>query len=54
MQTHIKQVSFRLPAETLEALDQIKKRDGVPVSEQVRRALQLWIESKKLSKARGR
>ena len=38
--------AFRLSEELLEALQAIKARDGVPVSEQVRRALEAWIESK--------
>jgi hypothetical protein len=38
--------TFRIDSELLEGLRQVKERDGVPISEQVRRALLLWLESK--------
>ena len=38
--------TYRLEDEILVALKVIKERDGIPVSEQVRRALKSWIESK--------
>jgi hypothetical protein len=38
--------TFRIDDELLAALREVKERDGVPISEQVRRALLLWIESK--------
>lgn len=38
--------AFRLPPEQLEALRAIKERDGVPLTQQVQRALVLWIKSK--------
>jgi len=38
--------TYRLEADILEGLQRIKERDGVPVSEQVRRALRMWLESK--------
>lgn len=44
---HIKQVSFRLPAELIAAMENIKTIDGMPVSEQIRRALKVWIEERK-------
>ncbi len=44
--TPLRPTNFRLEEELLEALQAIKERDGVPVSVQVRRALQAWIESK--------
>jgi hypothetical protein len=34
---------LRLPADALEQLRSIKERDGIPVSEQMRRGIQLWI-----------
>ena len=43
MHKHTKQVSFRLPAETIARLDAIKDRDGIPLSEQIRRAITLWF-----------
>lgn len=41
-----KLAAFRIPADLLEALAEIKARDGVPVSEQVRRALAAWVEAR--------
>jgi hypothetical protein len=38
--------SFRLDDEILDALREIKDRDGIPLSEQVRRALLAWIEGR--------
>jgi hypothetical protein len=48
--TPMKATAFRIEADLLEALQEIKRRDGVPVSEQVRRALQAWVESKGVTK----
>lgn len=42
----LRPTNFRLETEILDALQRIKERDGVPVSEQVRRALTEWIEKK--------
>jgi antitoxin component of RelBE/YafQ-DinJ toxin-antitoxin module len=38
--------TYRIDDEILDALRQVKERDGIPVSEQVRRALLMWLESK--------
>jgi hypothetical protein len=38
--------NFRIDEELLDGLERIKARDGVPVSEQVRRALATWLRSK--------
>jgi hypothetical protein len=46
-----KQTAFRIDAEILDGLRAIKDRDGVPISEQVRRALTVWLESKGVAKA---
>ncbi len=40
-----KQSNFRIDSDVIEALNRIKERDGVPVSEQVRRALRAWLET---------
>jgi Ribbon-helix-helix protein, copG family len=42
----LKPATFRLEIEILAALEQIRARDGVSVSEQVRRALKQWIAAK--------
>jgi hypothetical protein len=46
-----KQTAFRIDAEILDGLREVKDRDGVPISEQVRRALTVWLESKGVTKA---
>ena len=38
--------TFRIEDEILDGLRQIKEQDGIPQSEQVRRALIMWLESK--------
>jgi len=38
--------TFRLEDDIVDGLRQIKERDGIPVSEQVRRALKAWLESR--------
>ncbi len=38
--------TYRIDSEILDALQAVKDRDGVPISEQVRRALMVWLESK--------
>jgi len=42
----LKPMTFRLETEILEQLAAIRERDGVPVSEQVRRALLQWIRER--------
>jgi hypothetical protein len=48
--SRLRQTAFRLDPELLEALQTIKRRDGIPVSEQVRRALQTWVSEKGILK----
>ena len=43
--------AFRLDPALLAALQKIRRRDGVPISEQVRRALQAWIGSRDVVRA---
>ena len=38
--------AYRLDPETIAGLEFVKRRDGVPVSEQVRRALESWLDEK--------
>lgn len=38
--------TFRIDPELLDGLQELKERDGVPHSEQVRRAIRMWLESK--------
>ena len=41
--------TFRIDDELLDALREVKERDGVPQSEQIRRAILMWLESKGVS-----
>jgi predicted DNA-binding protein len=43
--------NFRIDEELLEGLELLRERDGVPVSEQVRRAIQQWLVEKGVMKA---
>ncbi len=38
--------TFRIEDKLLAALHAVKERDGIPISEQVRRALEMWLELK--------
>ena len=38
--------TYRIDDDILEGLRFIRERDGVPVSEQVRRALKAWLETR--------
>jgi hypothetical protein len=46
-----KQTAFRIDPEILDGLRTVKERDGVPVSEQVRRALVAWLDEKGVTRA---
>jgi hypothetical protein len=47
--------TFRLDDELLDALREVKERDGIPQSEQIRRAILMWLESKGVKvKAQGK
>jgi hypothetical protein len=41
--------SFKIDPEVADALKQIKKKDGVGESEQIRRGIDLWLKSKGVS-----
>ena len=41
-----KQTNFRIDPDIMERLQRIKERDGIPLSEQVRRALRIWLNEK--------
>ena len=41
-----KMYSQRLQITLIDALQKIKERDGIPVSEHVKRAIKVWIEKK--------
>jgi antitoxin component of RelBE/YafQ-DinJ toxin-antitoxin module len=39
-------LTFRIDDELLEGLQHVWEKDGVPISEQVRRAVQDWLEKR--------
>ena len=39
-------VTFRPEPELAAAMDALKERDGIPVSEQIRRAMREWLAAK--------
>jgi hypothetical protein len=45
----LKPATFRLETEILDALQRVKEADGIPVSEQVRRALLAWLDVRKVT-----
>jgi hypothetical protein len=48
--------TFRIDQELLDGMELVWERDGVAVSEQVRRAIRAWLEGKgiRLEKAQGK
>lgn len=44
MPSEKKQTAFRLEPEILDGLQVVKDRIGIPISEQVRRALRDWLQ----------
>ena len=46
--------NFRIDEELLDALQRIKERDGLPIAEQVRRAIRKWVNSRGLKADRRR
>lgn len=49
-----RQTAFRLPVEISDAMQRIKEEDGIPQSEQVRRALREWLEKRGALPAKSR
>ena len=49
-----KVMTFRIDDDLIEGMDKLWERDGIAVSEQVRRALRVWLESKGIKTARKR
>jgi len=43
--------TFRLDDDLLEGLKEVQERDGIPPSEQARRAIRMWLEAKGVIKA---
>ena len=38
--------NFRIDSELMDGLESLRDKEGIPVSEQVRRAIRKWLESK--------
>jgi len=51
--THKKLSAFRIDPEILTGLRRVKERDGIPISEQVRRALLHWLKTKAVTVKRS-
>ncbi len=45
----LKPMNFRLETELLAGLEHVRERDGIPVSEQVRRAIRAWLQDKSVT-----
>jgi Flp pilus assembly protein TadB len=45
-----KVITFRPDTDIFDAMLSLRERDGVPFSEQIRRALRAWLEEKQLMK----
>ena len=54
MPTRQRQIGFRLPDDLASAMVAVKQQDGIPQSEQVRRALREWLEKRGALKRAGR
>ncbi len=52
--TPTKARTFRIDEALIEGMDAVKERDGVPLSEQVRRAIRMWLDAKGAMKKTGR
>jgi hypothetical protein len=46
-----KVATFRIDEDLVEAMQRLQERDGIPSSEQIRRALRPWLEAKGVMKA---
>ena len=46
--------NFRIDTDLLEALRRIRDRDGLPMAEQVRRAIRAWVETRGVKVETGR
>jgi Ribbon-helix-helix protein, copG family len=52
-----KVTTFRVDPDVQHAMEALRERDGIPLSEQIRRALRSWLEGKgtlRRAKSKGR
>jgi Arc/MetJ-type ribon-helix-helix transcriptional regulator len=47
-----KAYTFNIDNDLADGLDEVKERDGISVSEQIRRAIRAWLESKDIKMKR--
>ena len=52
MTPDLKMYALRLESTQIKALKAIKARDGIPESEQIRRAIDVWVKSRRASRRR--
>jgi hypothetical protein len=50
MSPNLKPATFRIDQHLIDGLEEIRRRDGVGVSEQVRRAIAAWLVEKGVKK----
>ena len=51
--SHLVSTTFRLESELIQALQELKERDGVPATESVRRAIKAWLDQKGVEVLKG-
>jgi hypothetical protein len=51
--TEKKMMSIRLDVELQEGLRKVCERDGIPVTEQLRRAVRAWLKEKRVMSPKG-
>ena len=47
-----RRINFYIDPDLADGLKTLKERDGVPESEQIRRGIKLWLESKEIKTTR--
>ena len=51
--TPLMSTTFRLESELIQALQELRRRDGVPATESVRRAITAWLDQKGVEVLKG-
>lgn len=46
MTPNLKPATYRIDQELIDGLEEVKRRDGVGISEQIRRAIRAWLDEK--------
>jgi len=53
MSPNLKPATFRIDQHLIDGLEEVRQRDGVGVSEQVRRAIAAWLQTKGIKEAKA-